>query len=131
MRDLKEGALGGGAVVLAATDPANPFGVSLAWPAWCAGEGERRARAHVVIADGELTMLLFGEGAQAMVHLPETNGDGERLARLSGRAVASWMHRRALRIIGHESKGVPLNRSVMARSLTEAGLIPSGPGFRL
>jgi ATP-dependent Lhr-like helicase len=134
MRDLKEGASGTdapGVVVLAATDPANPFGVTLAWPAWCAGEGERRARAHVVIADGELTLLLFGDGARATVHLPETEADRERLGRASAIALAHWMRRKALRIIGHESHTTPLNAIAIAAALREAGLIPSGPGFRL
>lgn len=132
MRELKDAAVDGaqGAVVLAATDPANPFGVTLPWPAWCAGEGERRARAHVVIADGELTALLFGDGARAIVHLPEPSPESERLSRASALALTAWMSRRALRIIGHESQGTPLNTTAMATALREAGLIPSGPGFR-
>ena len=134
MRDLKEGASGAEApraVVLAATDPASPFGVTLPWPAWCAGEGERRARAHVVIADGELTALLFAEGARAIVHLPEARDESERLGRASALAMAAWMRRKALRIIGHETQDAPLNTTAMAAALREAGLIPSGPGFRV
>jgi ATP-dependent Lhr-like helicase len=134
MRDLKEGASGAdapAAVVLAATDPANPFGVTLTWPAWCGGEGERRARAHVVIADGELTMLLFGDGARANVHLPEIEADRAHLGRASALALAHWMRRRALRIIGHESQSAPLNATPIAGALREAGLVPSGPGFRI
>jgi ATP-dependent Lhr-like helicase len=131
MRALKDAGPGEVAVVLAATDPANPFGVTLPWPAWCEGQGERRARAHVVIADGELTALLFGDGARAIVHLPEDHTDRDRLARASGLAIASWMRRRALRIIGHENQAAPLNASVMTRALSEVGLIPSGPGFRI
>jgi ATP-dependent Lhr-like helicase len=131
MRELKDAGTGGFAVVLAATDPANPFGVTLPWPAWCEGQGERRARAHVVVADGDLTALLFGDGARAIVHLPEDRAESDRLARASGLAIASWMRRRALRIIGHENQETPLNRSMMAKELGQAGLIPSGPGFRI
>ncbi|MBX7186003.1 MAG: DEAD/DEAH box helicase, partial [Vicinamibacteria bacterium] len=133
LRDLKDGAAGRepSAVVLAATDPANPFGVTLPWPAWCTGEGERRARAHVVIADGELTALFFAEGARAIVHLPESPHDKDRLGRSSALAIALWMRRKALRIIGHETQDAPLNASAMAGMLREAGLSPSGPGFRL
>jgi ATP-dependent Lhr-like helicase len=131
MRALKDAGPGEVAVVLAATDPANPFGVTLPWPAWCEGQGERRARVHVVIADGELTALLFGDGARAIVHLPEAPGENDRLGRRSGHAIASWMRRRALRIIGHENTAAPLNASAMTRALSEAGLIPSGPGFRI
>jgi ATP-dependent Lhr-like helicase len=133
LRDLKDAAAGRepDASVLAATDPANPFGVTLPWPAWCAGEGERRARGHVVIADGELTALFFSEAARAIVHLPEMSQDSVRLARSSALAIASWMRRKALRIIGHETQEAPLNASAMAGALREAGLSPSGPGFRL
>jgi ATP-dependent Lhr-like helicase len=131
LRDLKDGVREMGAVVLAATDPANPFGVALPWPAWCAGEGERRARAHVVIADGELTALLHADGARAIVHLPHGRDDSERLGRASGFAIHRWMRMRALRIIGHESQGAPLNQGALAQGLNAAGLIPSGPGFRL
>ena len=131
MRELKDAPSFCRAAVLAATDPANPFGVTLPWPAWCEGRGERRARAHVVIADGELTALLFADGARAIVHLPEADASQGALARMSAQAVVGWMHRRALRIIGHESVEAPLNTSALAKALREAGLIPSGPGFRL
>ena len=50
---------------------------------------------------------------------------------MSAQAVVGWMHRRALRIIGHESVEAPLNTSALAKALREASLIPSGPGFRL
>ncbi len=132
MRDLKDGASDtASAVVLAATDPANPLGATLPWPDWCGGQGERRARAHVVIADGELMALLFADGARAIVHIPAPQAEGQRLSRLCGLAIASWMRRRALRIIGHESHDAPLNQGPLSQALSEAGLIPSGPGFRL
>ena len=140
MREMKEAGLDGRAAVLAATDPANPFGVTVHWPSWCEGAAERRARAHVVIADGELTALLFADGARVMVspaHATRTADESTRLARISAQAIAAWMRRRALRIIGHEAQGAretpapALNRSALAPALREAGLAPSGPGFRL
>lgn len=45
------------AVVLAATDPANPYGAALGWPASPSGEGHRpgrKAGALVVLVDGQL-----------------------------------------------------------------------------
>jgi ATP-dependent Lhr-like helicase len=131
LRELKDSSVDASSAVLAATDPANPFGEALAWPAWCGGEGERRARAHVVIADGELTALLFAEGARAMVSPILTDVEGERLASASALAILVWMRRRALRIVGHETHESPLNAGPIARALREVGLIPSGPGFRL
>jgi len=93
----------------------------------------------VVLADGELTALLFGDGARALVHLPEDREDSERLGRASGFAIFEWMRFRSVRIIGHEGPpqggretlDTPLNKSPLARGLGEAGLIPSGPGFRI
>jgi hypothetical protein len=84
----------------------------------------------VVIADGELTALLFGDGARTVVHLPDGGEEREGLGRLSAFAIASWMRRRALRIIGHESEA-PMNASVLTAALGQAGLIPSGRGFRI
>jgi ATP-dependent Lhr-like helicase len=47
------------AVVLAATDPAQPFGASLPWPEHAeGGRPARTAGAHVVIVDGELAVHL-------------------------------------------------------------------------
>jgi ATP-dependent Lhr-like helicase len=132
MRELKDGGseVRDRAAVLAATDPANPFGFTLPWPDWCDNNGERRARMHVLIADGELTALLFGDGARVVVRLPDEESERDRLGRLSAFAILSFMRRRALRIVGHEDAGAPLNDSAMAKPLREAGLIPSGPGFR-
>ncbi len=127
MREMKQEPGEVHAAVLAATDPANPFGVTLPWPAWCEGVGERRARANVVIADGQLIALLLGDGARAVIGpLDETV-----LASAAAQAVVIWMRRRALRIIGHETQAMPLNRSPLAPALRAHGLSPSGPGFRL
>jgi ATP-dependent Lhr-like helicase len=131
MRELKDGGLKDCAAVLAATDPANPYGLTLPWPAWCEGRAERRARSHVVIADGELTALLFADGARVIVPSAEPPSQTGLLEDLSARAVVGWMRRRSLRIIGFETLDGPLNRSVLARALRDAGLVPSGPGFRM
>lgn len=135
MRELKETASPVRSVVLAATDPANPFGVTLPWPAWCEGAAERRARTNVVIACGELTAVFLADGARAILPGNDarsvSEADTVAKARASAEAVARWMRRRALRIIGHESHDSPLNRGPLAPALRAAGLSPSGPGFRL
>ena len=131
MRELKDNPGPGRAAVLAAADPANPFGVTLPWPAWCEGAGERRAHHHVVIADGELTALLFADGARVLPRPPKGETDDAVLERLSALAIAWWMRRRAIRIVGHENSASPLNAGPLSRALRDAGLTPSGPGFRL
>jgi ATP-dependent Lhr-like helicase len=54
----------GGLTVLAATDPAQPFGAALRWPA-SPGRPARQAGAHVVLADGE-PVLYVERGAHAL-----------------------------------------------------------------
>ena len=49
-----------GVVALAATDPANPYGASLDWPAIEEGRIGRFAGAHVVLSEGELVAFLDG-----------------------------------------------------------------------
>ena len=60
------------AVAMAATDPANPFGVSLPWPASPAGRPARAAGALVVIGGGVLRLYLERGG-----HTLLTFGDAE------------------------------------------------------
>jgi len=140
LRASKEGGPDGGAFLLAAADPANPFGATLPWPAWCEGQGERRAKQHLLIADGLLLALFFQNGARALVGPVAGRGrpgeeasvvdEGSRL-RAGAVAVLNWMRRRGFRIIGHETTDAPLNQGPLAAPLREAGLTPSGPGFRL
>ena len=131
LREIKAARDSGQSVVLAATDPAQPFGATLRWPEWTKGEGERRAHHHVTIADGTLTALLAGEGSRVLVHLPDNEGESARLARLTARAIAAWMRRGAIRIIGHAPSPRALNQGLLAAALRSEGLSPSGPGFRL
>ena len=89
--------------VLAATDPANPYGAMLPWPARGAdGEGarpQRSAGAHVVLVGGEITAWL-GRGEQNLLTFlpaeePERTRRGRALANALARLVDSG-RRRAL-----------------------------------
>ena len=55
-------------VVLAATDPAQPYGASLRWPD-SDGRPQRSAGAHVVLLDGELA-LYVERGGKSLVSFP-------------------------------------------------------------
>ncbi|WP_298133865.1 ATP-dependent helicase, partial [Micropruina sp.] len=58
---LREAPAAPGALVLAATDPANPYGAALPWPARAEGtkhQPGRKAGALVVLADGDLTLYV-------------------------------------------------------------------------
>jgi len=63
--------------VLAATDPANPFGAALPWPERGGHRPGRKAGAVVVIADGRLG-LYVEKGGRSMLTFTD---DGEMLAR--------------------------------------------------
>jgi ATP-dependent Lhr-like helicase len=59
LRSFRERGSAGDTVVLAATDPAQPFGASLPWPEHAdRGRPARTAGAHVVIIDGHLAAHL-------------------------------------------------------------------------
>ena len=73
--DRMRGAERAGVLVLAAADPANPYGATLAWPGHESGSPARRAGAYVVLADGQLagfverggrTLLTFSDHEDAL-----------------------------------------------------------------
>lgn len=55
-----------GVVVLAAADPANPYGAALPWPEHPSGSPSRRAGAYVVVASGHL-MCFVERGARSIL----------------------------------------------------------------
>ena len=73
-RDREEGSV----LVLAATDPAQPYGAALPWPR---GEGEERlplqraAGAYVVLVDGRAALYLE-RGGRSLITLPDGEGSG-------------------------------------------------------
>jgi ATP-dependent Lhr-like helicase len=122
-------------VVLAAADPANPYGGILAWPR---SDDESRtpfsraAGAYVVIHDGRLVAHV-GRGERAIVtQLPEFEPGRSDAARGIGTALAAWALARGQYQPGWQTvDGVPIMQSVLGAFLREAGFVPSGPGLRL
>ena len=67
--------------LLAATDPANPYGASLPWPKPPSGRRPARAPgAHVLLRDGE-PLLYVERGGRGILRLVELDGDGARRRR--------------------------------------------------
>ncbi len=118
--DAERGTFGAREVLLlAATDPANPYGLTLPWPA-LEGDGARAtfprsAGAYVVLVDGDPVVYLergarairtlpaFADAETASMALRALGGlvvDGRMrsllIARIDGEAVASSPHRDAL-----------------------------------
>ena len=108
------------AVVLAALDPAQPYGAALPWPAReSGGTPKRQAGAQVVLVDGGPALYLE-RGGKGLLMLAEP-GD-ERLA-VAASALARWVtsdRRRRVRI--ERVDGAPTAESPEVRdALLEAG----------
>jgi ATP-dependent Lhr-like helicase len=81
-------------VVLAATDPAQPYGAALAWPPRSGADGGRPARTAsslVVLGDGH-PLAWFDRSSHHLVSFPATTGDQRWAAALALR-VASGLER--------------------------------------
>ncbi len=123
-------------VTLAATDPANPYGALLRWPAErdSAAEGLRRpARAvgaRVVLAGGALAAWLGRGGRQLLTWFPEDETERERTA--AGVAYElSKLARRSGGLLLAEIDGRPARTHPLALHLTSAGFAASSQGFHL
>jgi ATP-dependent Lhr-like helicase len=110
----------GGALVIAATDPANPYGAALPWPKRDhPGRGPARVPgAHVVLIDGE--PVLFAErGGRNLVPLGEPEDDRLRQA---FEALADHVHSGRLRQLAVERyDGEPVVGSEIEPLLVELG----------
>ena len=123
------------ACVLAATDPANPYGIALPWPKEPGVALTRSAGTHVVLVDGALTAYVGkGEGRIELV-LPKDEAEPRRsqAARAAALALGRWALATSRLTLGWstEPNAEPLTQSVLAPFMAEAGFVPSGPGYRL
>ena len=121
-----------GVRLLAATDPAQPYGAALAWPR---GAGEERlplqraAGAYVVIVDGS-AVLYLERGGRSLLTIP--GSDTERLRRAVAALstlVEAGGPMRELRL-DRVDRG-PVGESPVADALREAGFRPSYRGWIL
>jgi ATP-dependent Lhr-like helicase len=120
------------AVVLAAVDPANPYGTILPWPSM---EGIRLARvpgSHVVLVNGSLAAYLSREEKDLHCFLPEEEPFRSAVGRATACALLSWMQRTGRSGLGWSLNAhPPANKGPLASYLLEVGLQPTGPGFRI
>ncbi len=114
LRSLRES--GGGVIALAATDPANPYGTVLDWPAISDGRMSRAAGAYCVLDDGRLALYLERGGRSLL-----TNGDVQ-LAHLQALIA---MATNGGRVELQKVDGVPVMDSPLKAALREAGFSPT------
>jgi ATP-dependent Lhr-like helicase len=116
-------------LLLASTDPANPYGAILKWP----GDGlSRSAGASVVLVDGALACWIGRGEKQISTFLPEDEPTRSRVARAVATALASFVAsgaRRALLLT--EVNGEAVAKSAIAPFLVEAGFVPTSFGYQM
>jgi len=120
-------------LVLAATDPASPWGAAVPWPE---GKGHRGARpqrvagAQVVLRDGRLLAWLGRSDRNLLTFLPDPEPEaGEAAAAVAGAlsGLVESGRRRALLVA--KVDGEDPDRSPLAPFLRAAGFLPGSRGF--
>jgi len=129
-------------VVLAAADPANPYGAALPWPERSAtaadgriagerpGPGHRpgrKAGAVVILVDGDL-VLYVERGGRTLLTFSE---DPDRLSRAADALALAVRDGILGRMAVERADGEQVYSSPLARALTEAGFRPTARGLRL
>ncbi|GIF10362.1 Lhr family helicase [Actinoplanes teichomyceticus] len=130
---------GAGALVLAAADPANPYGAALPWPERIvdSGDGEpvakaghragRKAGALVVLVEGDL-VLYVERGGRTLLSFAD---DSEALT-AAGQALAAAVRSGALGALSVErADGESVHASPLRDALTAAGFRATPRGLRL
>ncbi len=111
------------ALVLAAADPAQPYGAVLPWPKRAGARAARVAGAYVVLLGGE-AVLFVERGGRSLVPLRETDDEWLRLA--LGALVEHARRRRLKRLAVERFDGEPVSESDVMPLLVGAGFV-AGP----
>ncbi len=117
------------AVLLAAADPANPYGAALPWPARDGGHRPGRKAGGLVVLVGGALVLYVERGGRSLLTFTD---DPDALAE-AATALANGAKRGALgRLTVQRSDGAPaIEDSPMTRALEEAGFAVTPRGLRL
>ena len=111
------------ALVLAAADPAQPYGAAIPWPKRANGRAARVAGAHVVLLGGE-AVLYVERGGRTLVPLRDPEEDWLRVALAA--LVAHVKRGGAKRLAVERFDGEPVTESFVMPLLVEAGFL-AGP----
>ncbi len=108
--------------MVAATDPANPYGAALPWPE-SRGRPSRRAGAYVVLDSGSPAVFVE-RGGRSLI----TFGAGVDEAAV---AVVEIARRRISRMTVERIDGDPAADTALGRALIDAGFSPGYKGLAL
>jgi ATP-dependent Lhr-like helicase len=128
-------------VYLAATDPANPYGVLLPWPRLEVEGAEapppmmaRAASAGVILINGEIAAFMRRRNPALRVFLPEAEPERGQFAHELAKKLAEIAIRRQTRrqglLIG-AIEGAPAREHFLARFLEDAGFVNTTLGFQM
>jgi ATP-dependent Lhr-like helicase len=114
---------------LAATDPANPYGAALAWPAieGVTHRPGRKAGGLVTIVDGSLALYLERGGKSALVFTE----DEVVLAAAAAELAATARSRRLATLTVEQVNGEFVYGTAVGRALRDAGFVESPRGLTL
>jgi ATP-dependent Lhr-like helicase len=131
LRDMPEAAE---VVLLAATDPANPYGTMLQWPSdfgvgteVAQGRPTRSVGAVVMLINGALAAYISRGSRQLTVFLPEDEPARSTVAR----ALATKLAGLASSMLIAEVNGMPAGEHPVAPFLIQAGFNASAMGFQI
>jgi ATP-dependent Lhr-like helicase len=140
LRGMRESGDTASAVVLAATDPANPYGHVLPWPsidtAGCGSPAAfaRTVGAMVALVNGSLTAFWRTGSTDVAIFMPDDEPDRTRAARALAAElvrVASAGTGRSGGLLIRTINGQPAEQHAAGRSLSEAGFSRSAMGYHV
>jgi ATP-dependent Lhr-like helicase len=123
LRELREAGEEPEALVLAAADPAQPYGAALPWPKRAGARAARVAGAYVVLIGGE-AVLYVERGGRTLV--PLRDPDEEWLRPALAALVAHVRQGRGRRLAVERFDGEPVGETDALALLVEAGFL-AGP----
>ena len=132
LRSLREEPEEPETVMLAATDPANPYGGVLRWPDGGDRMYSRSVGPRVILVNGILVCHVGRGEKQLSLFLPEDEPARSTVAREVARKLAALVvsgERRAILIA--EVNDEPVAKSPLAPFLVEAGFVPTAMGYQM
>ena len=132
VRDATDDPARGHAYLLAATDPANPFGAAMPWPR--RDETDRRplqraAGAYVAMVDGAAALYLERGGSTLQTLAP---ADDPAVLAIAVRALASLvLDGRVRELVIRKVDGLPISEAPVRDALLGAGFAPGYRGLTL
>ncbi|MFO0593139.1 MAG: DEAD/DEAH box helicase [Polyangiaceae bacterium] len=116
--------------VLAATDPANPYGAALPWPEREGARAGRTAGAFVILRDGDLLGYLGRAERSLLTFLPADEPERAHAAEALAKALSDMVDlgkRRSL-LLGQIDSDAP-EKSPLAPHLSKMGFTPTSRGY--